>query len=418
MKIYLAKQGDTLEIVAQTQNLNVDKLKEMNPNLTQSEPLAAGTKIILSKSANGEMIHAQEEYQTYVVKQGDTLWKLSKKWGIDLQSLLSINPQLKNPNVLMTNEIIYVPKTISIQDNQTPESGHCSAPQASESSYNGEAKTPQNELFNQFPSSNESGCAPQYSPNPDWPMQQEIASPYLDNHMSSSNYSSYVHLNSDQPPYQGPSHFPIHTHWSSPASYQDTTVPSYPSYSQYPASGYGYPMSHPQGYAASCNPHPPMLNSYHTPDFTQSQVPAWYNVPIHLHEKYNPYAYDLHLPYAEFGETQAMTSMQDETKKNAQYTSNGQSENNPASTEDHPTMPYPATYEPPSLPQAPPATQQAEENLTPCKEKALTELTDESKEKPDIKLRNRHQKPKNTRKQIYSSKTRMPTQAVAQARTH
>lgn len=87
MKIYLAKQGDTLESVAQTQNLNVDKLKEMNPNLTQSEPLATGTKIVLSKSANGELVHAQESCQVYTVKQGDTLWKLSKKWGLNYNHL-------------------------------------------------------------------------------------------------------------------------------------------------------------------------------------------------------------------------------------------------------------------------------------------------------------------------------------------
>ena len=46
----------------------------------------------------------------YVVKQGDTLWKLSKAWGVPLADMIKANPQLKNPNVLMTGEIVNVPK--------------------------------------------------------------------------------------------------------------------------------------------------------------------------------------------------------------------------------------------------------------------------------------------------------------------
>nr|WP_281423158.1 LysM peptidoglycan-binding domain-containing protein [Paenibacillus oenotherae] len=47
----------------------------------------------------------------HVVKQGDTLWKLSKAWGVPLSDMIKANPQLKNPNVLLTGEIVNIPKT-------------------------------------------------------------------------------------------------------------------------------------------------------------------------------------------------------------------------------------------------------------------------------------------------------------------
>ncbi|MGO4272472.1 hypothetical protein AB4Z22_21975, partial [Paenibacillus sp. TAF58] len=38
------------------------------------------------------------------------LWKLGKAWDVPLQDMIKANPHLKNPNVLMTGEIVYVPK--------------------------------------------------------------------------------------------------------------------------------------------------------------------------------------------------------------------------------------------------------------------------------------------------------------------
>nr|WP_232231527.1 LysM peptidoglycan-binding domain-containing protein [Paenibacillus sp. HW567] len=44
------------------------------------------------------------------MKQGDTLWKLSKAWGVTLKDMIDANPQLKNPNVLMVGEVVNIPK--------------------------------------------------------------------------------------------------------------------------------------------------------------------------------------------------------------------------------------------------------------------------------------------------------------------
>ncbi|MCF2937284.1 LysM peptidoglycan-binding domain-containing protein [Paenibacillus alkaliterrae] len=54
----------------------------------------------------------------HVVKQGDTLWKLSKAWGVPLADMIKANPQLKNPNVLLTGEIVNIPKAGAVMNEE------------------------------------------------------------------------------------------------------------------------------------------------------------------------------------------------------------------------------------------------------------------------------------------------------------
>ncbi len=109
MKIYLVKQGDTCEGIANKHSIDVKKLREMNPQIKDSEQIPVGTKIILAKTTKMCISSSTDGLHKYIVQQGDTLWKLSKNWGVTLQSLIELNQHVKNPNVLLTNEIIYTP---------------------------------------------------------------------------------------------------------------------------------------------------------------------------------------------------------------------------------------------------------------------------------------------------------------------
>lgn len=50
------------------------------------------------------------EYDTYIVKRGDTLYKIAASFGITLSYLEDINPQIQNPNLIHVGERINVPK--------------------------------------------------------------------------------------------------------------------------------------------------------------------------------------------------------------------------------------------------------------------------------------------------------------------
>jgi LysM repeat protein len=65
--------------------------------------------------------------QVYVIKTGDTLSKVARKFGLTLDELLAANPQIKDPNKIGLGQEIVIPLPAS--DEPTPEpSGSAPAP--------------------------------------------------------------------------------------------------------------------------------------------------------------------------------------------------------------------------------------------------------------------------------------------------
>lgn len=46
--------------------------------------------------------------QWYTVVQGDTLWGIAHRYGVDLTSLIALNPQIKNPNLIYPGQKVRV----------------------------------------------------------------------------------------------------------------------------------------------------------------------------------------------------------------------------------------------------------------------------------------------------------------------
>ncbi|WP_308634737.1 LysM peptidoglycan-binding domain-containing protein [Paenibacillus silvisoli] len=106
MKIHIVKKGDTLYLISQKYNVSLEEIIKLNPTITNPDQIEIGTKIKVPASHHGNM----DIMHQHVVSQGDTLWKLSKAWGIPLSDMIKANPQLKNPNVLLTGEVVNIPK--------------------------------------------------------------------------------------------------------------------------------------------------------------------------------------------------------------------------------------------------------------------------------------------------------------------
>ncbi len=45
----------------------------------------------------------------YVVKSNDTMWTISRQYGISLTSLIQANPQVANPNVIWPGMVLHIP---------------------------------------------------------------------------------------------------------------------------------------------------------------------------------------------------------------------------------------------------------------------------------------------------------------------
>lgn len=88
---YVVKSGDTLYSIAKKFNISVDKLKDMN-NLTSN--LIKINQVLVIPS------------NTYTVKAGDTLYSIAKKYNTTVSKLMELN-NLKNSN-LSIGDILYL----------------------------------------------------------------------------------------------------------------------------------------------------------------------------------------------------------------------------------------------------------------------------------------------------------------------
>ncbi len=108
VKIYIVKKGDTLYKLSQTYNVDLDQLIAMNPLIADPDYLVVGLKVKIPDPAPVELSPDLIQH-THTVKQGDSLWKLAKAWGVPLQMMIKANPHLKSPHALLTGETVYIP---------------------------------------------------------------------------------------------------------------------------------------------------------------------------------------------------------------------------------------------------------------------------------------------------------------------
>ncbi|GIP39217.1 hypothetical protein J31TS4_24970 [Paenibacillus sp. J31TS4] len=110
MRIHVVKKGDTLYHLAKKYNVELDKLIAANPQLANPDELEVGAKIKIPSASMPVAPPESAIAHKHIVKQGDTLWKLSQQWGVPLQAMIEANPQLNNPNILLTGQTVNIPK--------------------------------------------------------------------------------------------------------------------------------------------------------------------------------------------------------------------------------------------------------------------------------------------------------------------
>lgn len=99
---YVVKKGDTLYGIANKYNVRVDNLKSYNNLSTDSLSIGQIIKIPDNKVNSNE----------YVVKSGDTLYSISKKYGVSVDELMSVN-NLKS-TVLSVGQVLKIPNNSEV----------------------------------------------------------------------------------------------------------------------------------------------------------------------------------------------------------------------------------------------------------------------------------------------------------------
>lgn len=118
-QVYVVKSGDTFFRIAKNHGISVDRLKDFNPDIKDISRISAGDKIYFSKS-DVKVNTSQTSVKTvttqkaksisateYVVKEGDTVYNITKRFGISKEDFRSWNP-------LVHNDIIYIDQTVKV----------------------------------------------------------------------------------------------------------------------------------------------------------------------------------------------------------------------------------------------------------------------------------------------------------------
>lgn len=83
---YVVKKGDSLWSIARANGLTVDELKSLN-NLSSNVLHVGDTLLISSSDSTGD--DGNDNY--YVVKSGDTLWSIARKYNLSVNELKTLN---------------------------------------------------------------------------------------------------------------------------------------------------------------------------------------------------------------------------------------------------------------------------------------------------------------------------------------
>ncbi len=107
-KNYKVREGDTLEKIAKKEGIDVNSLKSANRGIDERKLRAGQTICIPTKNTQKK---GTEKYAIYEVKKGDSLQKIANSFGVDVRTLRELN-NLKNDR-LVEGQRIKIPAKAS-----------------------------------------------------------------------------------------------------------------------------------------------------------------------------------------------------------------------------------------------------------------------------------------------------------------
>ncbi len=113
-KSYSVKSGDTFTKIAKEHGMKLDDLIAANPDIKSKRNLSIGQKINIPASASritqiSVNTKPLDSLSSYIIKKGDTLYSISRSYGINQNQLLQANPQLKSNTKIKIGQKLNIP---------------------------------------------------------------------------------------------------------------------------------------------------------------------------------------------------------------------------------------------------------------------------------------------------------------------
>ena len=105
---YLVRPGDTLFTIARRFGLTVPLLLAANPQIVDPDIISPGQVINLTVTPP---LPPPMNTARFYVSVSETLLSISRRTGVSLQAILAANPQIVDPDRIFVGQIINVPLT-------------------------------------------------------------------------------------------------------------------------------------------------------------------------------------------------------------------------------------------------------------------------------------------------------------------
>jgi len=107
--VHIVKKGQTLYSISKAYNVSQKEIAEENPDILMGLKTGQVLKIPYTPVKEDVDLIKSDDYVYHILKEGQTLYYLSKKYGVSIESLLKANPELEYSN-MQINQVIKIPK--------------------------------------------------------------------------------------------------------------------------------------------------------------------------------------------------------------------------------------------------------------------------------------------------------------------
>jgi LysM repeat protein len=104
---YIIKKGDCLSLIAQRYGVETEELAKKN-NIKKTGVIYAGDVLVIPVGSKEKKEKQEVKTETYVVKKGDTIWGISREFGISHQRLIEVNG-ISDPDLIFPGQKIAIP---------------------------------------------------------------------------------------------------------------------------------------------------------------------------------------------------------------------------------------------------------------------------------------------------------------------
>ncbi len=109
--IYIVNHGDTLSEIARLFNTTVAQLLTLNPGIKNANLIYAGQRLnVPSPDSTVPDETPTIGEMVFIVQSGDTMTKIAYHLGITLAELVKLNPQIKNINLIYVGQKLNLPE--------------------------------------------------------------------------------------------------------------------------------------------------------------------------------------------------------------------------------------------------------------------------------------------------------------------